>query len=387
MTLDRPYLTAEDVHLTAAAAFAPGTEQLWGLEVETLVCRPGEPTARPGVAELPSVRTLPGGSTVTVEPGGQLEISTPPLARVDDALDVAAADEAALACRLADAGLAALPGAVDDRRPPWRVLELPRYRAMESFFDAGGPYGRRMMCNTASLQLNLSHHPTDPASRWHLVHQLGPVLVALFAASPGTDLAGTPWRSVRQRVWAGTDPRRTAPVDAGGDPATEWARYALAADVMLVRTPDGVLRTPPGTPFARWMAEGHPTAGHPGIEDLVYHLSTLFPPVRPRGWIELRMLDALPPVLREVVTLVLAAAVQEPVAQTLAALLPDTSGWWRDAARHGLAHPGLAGAATTLLDEVLPSVPTVTSRPERVEAVAAFRDRVAREVRLLTRSG
>ena len=377
MPLDRPVLTARDARTMAVAAFTPGSCPQWGLEVETVIRRSTDPAGRPGLAELPACHDLASGSRVTVEPGGQLEISTLTHPRVDDVLDTVAADERELGHRLAAVGLRPTSGAVDVYRCPARILALPRYQAMEAFFDARGPDGRQMMCNTASLQINISHHATDPARRWRLLHTLGPVLVAAFANSPGRDSDGACWASLRQRIWAGIDPGRTTAPDLSADPVDAWADYALAADVMLIRTgragtamAAGLL---PGLSFGDWLRRGHPT-GWPSADDLAYHVTTLFPPIRPRGWLELRMLDALPPAVREVAVIVIAAALQDQVDAELIARMPDTSELWTAAARHGLRHDLLAGAARLLFDLAMPAVPLVTNRDDRLERVLRYRD-------------
>jgi glutamate--cysteine ligase len=94
------------------------------------------------------------------------------------------------------------------------------------------------------------------------------------------------------------DPGRTraptAPLSDGGDPRDAWTSYALDAELMCVREPDSTDWTaPPGLSFRDWVRDGGSgTLRAPTHEDLDYHLSTLFPPVRPRGHMELRMIDA-----------------------------------------------------------------------------------------------
>ena len=122
------------------------------------------------------------------------------------------------------------------------MLDLPRYAAMEAFFDRGGPWGRQMMCATASVQVCLDagddcDGPTGYRWRWRLLHAIGPVLVAAFANSPLRDGRPTGWESSRQQVWTRMDPGRTRPPPLAGDadlPAA-WAAYALDAQVMCVR--------------------------------------------------------------------------------------------------------------------------------------------------------
>ena len=159
------------------------------------------------------------------------------------------------------------------------------------------------MCGTASVQVCLdagddSAGESGYRSRWRLLHAIGPVLVAAFANSPLRDGRPTGWRSARQQVWANMDPGRTrAPaLAADGDPRDAWAAYALDAELMCVREPglrrlDRAARADLPRLGARRRLG---TLRAPTAEDLDYHLSTLFPPVRPRGHMELRMIDAQP---------------------------------------------------------------------------------------------
>ena len=175
---------------------------------------------------------------------------------------------------------------------------------MEEFFDRDGPWGRQMMCGTASVQVCLDAGEDSPGesgyrSRWRLLHAIGPVLVAAFANSPLRNGKPTGWRSTRQQVWANMDPGRTrAPAfqAADGDPRDAWTAYALDAKLMCVRDPDSADWTaPPGLTFRDWLhgsSARPPGLRPPTSEDLSYHLSTLFPPVRPQGHLELRMIDA-----------------------------------------------------------------------------------------------
>ena len=144
--------------------------------------RPELPTSsRPGV--------LPSGALLTTEPGGQLELSSQPADSLADLVRATSTDLTALRAVLAGDGLELAGIGLDPLRPPHRVLKLPRYAAMEAFFDRGGPWGRQMMCTTASVQVCLdagedSDGPASYRQRWELLHAIGPVLVGAFANSP-----------------------------------------------------------------------------------------------------------------------------------------------------------------------------------------------------------
>ena len=208
-------------------------------------------------------------------------------------------DQVVLRSGFADAGLGLVFLGADPLRPPKRVNPGARYRAMEQFFAAShsGEAGAAMMTSTASVQVNLDAGPRAGwAARVRLAHALGPTMIAIAANSPmlGGEFSG--WVSTRQRVWGQMDSARCGPIlgASGDDPATDWARYALKAPVMLVHNPDAVAVTH-YVPFADWV-DGRVLLGdrRPTVADLDYHLTTLFPPVRPRQWLEIRYLDSVP---------------------------------------------------------------------------------------------
>ncbi len=363
--------------LTEVTTRGDGRE-LIGIEREWPLRPVSSPADR---ADLPTLQRicdtpLPAAGRPTIEPGGQIELSTQPASSVDRALDALHLDTAELGDRLRRSGLTVHDVAVDVSRHPHRILTAGRYAAMEEYFAAHGEAGTWMMCNTASTQLNISHHPDRPADRWRLAHQLGPVLVAAFANSPGLDSDGTRWESLRQAIWWSIAPTRTRPPCTVRPAAEAWLEYALAADVMLVRGDGDTAHSQlPGFSFEQWMDYGH-EAGWPTADDFTYHLTTLFPPIRARGWLELRMIDALPSALLEVATVVTATALTvDAVMDSLLAGLPRTEHLWLDAARSGLAHPTLRQAATLLFDEVEGHLSVTTAVPERRAAVRRFADR------------
>lgn len=326
-----------------------------GLEVEAHCFDLTDPMRRPGWDELTEIisgiPTLPGGSAVTVEPGGAVELSGPPMAGPLPAIVAMQADRAALRAAFAQAGLGLVLLGADPLRPAKRVNPGPRYQAMETFFKASdtGAAGAAMMTSTASIQLNLDAGPQEGwADRVRLAHALGPTMIAISANSPllGGKFAG--WRSARQHVWSQLDSARCGPVlgASGDDPASDWARYALKAPVMLVNSPD-VAAVTTWVPFADW-ADGRVMLGdrRPTHADLDYHLTTLFPPVRPRRWLEIRYLDSVPDAVWPAVAFTLVTLLDDPVTADIAAEATESVATaWDRAAQIGLGDRRLADAA------------------------------------------
>ncbi|MBN4683581.1 ergothioneine biosynthesis glutamate--cysteine ligase EgtA, partial [Pandoraea nosoerga] len=132
-----------------------------------------------------------------------------------------------------------------------------------------------------------------------LAHALGPTMIAIAANSPMLGGRFSGWQSTRQRVWGQMDSARCGPIlGASGDhTGIDWAKYALKAPVMMVRSPD--TQDPRAVtdyvPFTDWVDGRVLLDGRRAtVADLVYHLTTLFPPVRPRQWLEIRYLDSVP---------------------------------------------------------------------------------------------
>jgi len=128
---------------------------------------------------------------------------------------------------------------------------------------------------------------------------------------------------------------------------------------------------------ADWIEHGH-ELGHPTHDDLDYHLNTLFPPVRARGWMELRYLDSLPDPWWEVAAAVAVALVDDDVAGAAAmAAVAGTEGLWGDAARHGLHEPRLAAAAAACFAAAMPVIAADPGMggPRTANLVAEYADR------------
>lgn len=362
----------------ARVCFKTGPPRLTGVELEWIAHHVDDPRRRldrivladalgehapstltPGSPQVP----LPHGGVVTVEPGGQVEISTPPHASLTRLHVETDADVDYLIDRLASAGLSLSDAAHDSFRSPRRLLDTPRYAAMERTFDRVGAAGRAMMCGTAGLQICLdAGSAAQLGSRWQALHAIGPALLALFANSPGDG-----WVSQRMRIWYDTDPARTfAPPaprrgdtvvgdTASVDTAEAWARRVLDTPLLCRRRTGREWEVPvyPIT-FGDWIdgALSEP----PTFSDLDYHLTTVFPPVRPQGHLEVRYLDAQP--ARSdgstggwfaPVAMLVALTNSSETTERAADIAAPVAGAWRCAARDGLRDRRLAAVAAELV--------------------------------------
>ena len=236
---------------------------------------------------------------VTVEPGGQVEISTPPRPSVAALIrGHRGRHRPASPTCWPPPGWSSAAAASTRTDGPARWCDTPRYRAMRGAFDRRGPAGRTMMYSTAGLQVCLdAGEPDQVADRWAAVHAVGPPLLAAFATADRHAGRRTGWASARMAAWLAIDPARTRPVWSPGEPTTTrpppGSAYVLAAPLLCLR------RRRPGLD-ARRRGSPSPTGSTarcrdpPTTDDLDYHVSTLFPPVRPRGYLEVRYLDAQP---------------------------------------------------------------------------------------------
>ncbi len=393
----RAPITEETAELyVGGTVFKTGPPRRVGVELEWLVHdadRPADPVHPERLAEALAERFDPPlAGVLTTEPGGQLELSSPP-APLAGCIAGAAADLHRLRARAATAGLT-FTGLGLDPRPPVLRTAIPRYMAMDRHFARGGSAGRTMMCSTASVQVCLDAGTDDVevAERWHALHAWLPVLTALFANSPAPG-----WRCARSAVWAAIDPTRTA-APAGPDPRSAYGRWALDAQLLTVRRAAGHWSAPAGLTFRDWLRGAAPGFAPPTWADLDYHLTTLFPPVRARGHLELRAVDAQPGDGWRVVVALVAALLDDPAARSVAtaagtdarALLgepspssprpegPGPGGWgspaMRVAARDAMTDPVLRRAGLTFVDTAVGAL-TRAGQPDLAAEVAAFGER------------
>lgn len=382
--------------LLRGICFKTGPPRTVGVELEWFVHElhlpelPVEPARLE--AATTALRALPLLSALTVEPGGQLELSSLPAPSLTECVDSVSADLDAVRAVLRSRDLGLTGIGTDPWHPPKRLLREPRYDAMETYFDRAGPAGRAMMCSSASVQVCLDAGHEEPGTlghgrRWRLAHLLGAVLSAAFANSPFHHRRRTGWRSTRQALWTEIEPGRSAAPPLDAEPRGAWADRALDAPVMCVRgADDRPWDVPEGMSFRSWIRSGVPRP--PTRADLDYHLTTLFPPVRPRGHLELRMIDAQPGEDGWIVPLAVAMALFDdpaaseiayrtvkPLAETAGSLPAPHNPLWINAARYGLADAELRAAAEVCFDAALDALPRLGASTAVQCAVAAFTER------------
>ena len=364
MTLDRPALFAARCDAIRVASFSPQeASKRIGAEVEFLVIEASSNRplplrdARRGVISLLraygsrsgwlettgagdiSKFDVPDIGVISFEPGGQLELSTRAFPSVADLLAAVNAVVGPLRGRLRDHGVRLESIGIDPVNEARDIpLQLPveRYETMTRYFDHRGPFGVRMMRQTAAIQVSLDRG-SQPNARWRLLNDLAPFIVAIFANSPHYRSRESGHRSYRAHCWRMLDVTRTGVAAPSSDPATEYARFAYAANDMALSA-DGV-----ETPF------GSRETDTPDDVAWRTHLSTLFPEVRPRGHYEVRSCDAIAPELYAAPLVFLAGLAYDPTSATEAAILAeDSRALLRAAGEFGLRDASIARTARDL---------------------------------------
>lgn len=341
--------------LITGSGFRFGPPHLVGVELEWFVEDVADPLrAVPPERVDAAVGDLVLSGDRSVEPGGQLELSSR-AASLPTCLHESRSDMDLLRGRLAAAGLRLSGVGLDPHRPPRRFVFTRRNDALEEFFDRSNSAGRWMLRGTASIQISVDTGRDDSSSegwrrRWDAAHAIGPVLLAAFANSPVQSSRTTGWRSTRQAIWFSMDATRARPVRSDRDPLVAWPEYVLDALVACVRERDKPQWTaPPDLSFREWIRSRIPRV--PTVADLRYHLTTLYPPIRPRGSLELRMIDAqqdddwIVPLAVSSALLNDGRALDAAMSATEPLRAAADQDWWRRAARHGLSDPALGSAA------------------------------------------
>jgi glutamate--cysteine ligase len=242
-----------------------------------------------------------GGDRITVEPGGQVELSgaaLPTAAECATALraHVAEVREVGAALDMRFIGVGARPfGKIDD--VPW--LPKRRYDVMRVYFPEQGRESRLahyMMKQTATVQANFDYiDEAEAVAKMRTAFGVTSIVTALFAASPVSEGRPNGYKSVRAAIWLETDEDRAGLLPFAFSPGVSFRDYAeWALDVpMFFVVRGGVYRPVHALTFRRFLAEGF-EGETATTHDWEVHLSTLFPEVRLKRYIELRGADAGP---------------------------------------------------------------------------------------------
>jgi glutamate--cysteine ligase len=242
-----------------------------------------------------------GGASVTLEPGGQVELSGAPVktlhetcCEVHEHLDQVRAVAAPLGIGMLGLGF----------QPKWRRDEIPwmpkgRYRIMGSYMPTRGRLGLDMMLRTCTIQTNLDFSSeADMVQKFRVGLAWQPVATALFANSPFTDGRPNGFLSYRSHVWTDTDPDRCGILPFVFEEGMGFERYAEhVLDVpMYFVYRDGQYIDAAGQSFRDFLKGRLPALPGevPTITDWSDHLTTLFPEVRLKRFLEMRGADGGP---------------------------------------------------------------------------------------------
>jgi glutamate--cysteine ligase len=238
------------------------------------------------------------GGTVSLEPGGQFELSGEPLRSVHE---VGIETHTHLTQCLGVGSPLSIGFLGVGFSPNWTLEETPRmpkqrYGVMTRYMPQVGSRGLDMMYRTCTIQVNLDFaDEADMVKKFRVSLALQPIATAIFACSPFTEGKPNGFLSLRSEVWRDTDKRRTGMLPFVFEDGMGFERYAdYALDVpMYFVYRDGRYIDVAGASFRDFM-EGKlaPLPGErPTLDDWSDHLTTLFPEVRMKRFLEMRGAD------------------------------------------------------------------------------------------------
>ncbi len=241
------------------------------------------------------------GASVTLEPAGQLELSGAMLQDIHET------------CREVSTHLYEVKSVADALRlgflgmgfqPLWARQDMPwmpkgRYRIMREYMPKRGSLGLDMMTRTCTVQVNLDYSDeADMVRKFRVALALQPVATALFADSPFTEGKPNGFQSYRSHIWTDTDPDRTGMLDFVFEDGFGYERYAdYMLDVpMYFVYRDGRYIDASGQSFRDFLAGRLPAlpGERPTMKDWADHVTTAFPEVRLKKYLEMRGADGGP---------------------------------------------------------------------------------------------
>jgi glutamate--cysteine ligase len=242
-----------------------------------------------------------GGGAITLEPGGQFELSGAPVESVHQTCSelmahLAQVKEVARPLGIGFLGLGMTPN--------WSLAQIPmmpkgRYRIMTAYMPKVGGHGLDMMYRTCTVQTNIDYSSeADMVKKLRVSLALQPVATAMFANSPFTEGQPNGFLSFRSEIWRDTDPDRSGMLPWAFEPGMGFERYvdyALGVPMYFIKRGERYIDVA-GQSF-RDLMEGRLQA-LPGeratISDWANHISTIFPEVRLKRYLEMRGADGGP---------------------------------------------------------------------------------------------
>jgi glutamate--cysteine ligase len=241
------------------------------------------------------------GCSITLEPGGQFELSGAPVENIHQTCHEVNEHlrEVKEVCGEMGAGMIGLGFHPKARREeiPW--MPKGRYKIMRRYMPTRGDLGLDMMTRTCTVQVNLDFSSeADMVKKFRVALALQPIATALFANSPFTEGKPNGFLSYRSQIWTDTDPDRSGMlpfVFDGGFGFERWVDYLLDMPMYFVYR-GGEYIDVAGKSFRDFMSgrlEGF-EGENPGISDWVDHMTTAFPEVRLKHFLEMRGADGGP---------------------------------------------------------------------------------------------
>ena len=241
------------------------------------------------------------GANVSLEPGGQLELSGAPLESIHQTCDevnthLVAVKDIADKVGVGFIGLGAAPEWTHEQMP---LMPKGRYKLMDAYMQKVGTMGRVMMRRTCTVQVNLDFgSEADMVQKMRVAIALQPVATALFANSPFFEGKPNGHKSWRSRVWRDLDAARTGMVPFVFDEGfgfDAWVQYVLDVPMYFVYS-DGKYVDALGQSFRDFLEGKLPAlpGEKPTLSDWADHLTTVFPEARLKQYIEMRGADGGP---------------------------------------------------------------------------------------------
>jgi glutamate--cysteine ligase len=294
-----------------------------------------------------TIALVKDGASITLEPGGQLELSGAPLRTIHETCDEFHTHLYLMKRVSEPMGVIWLGLGIHPIHAIEQIPRMPkaRYRIMRSYLPTRGASGLVMMFQTATVQANFDYaSEADMVEKMRVSLAVSPIVSAIFANSSLSDGKANGFISRRLDAWQDTDPDRTGLLPIAFEPDFGYRSYvewALDAPMFFISRGDHY-EPGNGLTFRRFLRKGH--AGmRATLADFDRHLTTLFPDVRLKNIIEVRGADAVPPGLTCSLPALWKGLLYDSEARAAAReLVASSTHEIRVAARNDVARRGLA---------------------------------------------